>query len=297
MNKLPESLDMDALRSFVAGIDAGSFALAAQHLCRSKSAVSAQLKKLEQQCGTALVLKKGRHLQLTRSGEQLMSYARRLLSLNDEALRAVKGEALQGEIRIGMQEDFGEALMPAILGAFNRQHPEVRLTARVDRNQPLHTALARHELDLALLWQAEQQTGTQLIGQCPLAWIQHPAFDLAGFLWRGEALPLVAFDAPCVMRTRATQALDKAGIPWRIVFTSHSLSGIWAAVQAGLGITLRTRAGMPEKLVTESDRLPQPGYLGIALARSDQGNDPARMLLEHLITEAALPFVQRQRPD
>lgn len=100
------------------------------------------------------------------------------------------------------------------------------------------------------------------------------------------------------MRTRATQALDKAGIPWRIVFTSHSLSGIWAAVQAGLGITLRTRAGMPEKLVTtESDRLPQPGYLGIALARSDQGNDPARMLLEHLITEAALPFVQRQRPD
>lgn len=292
MNKVPESLDMDALRSFVAGIDAGSFALAAQHLCRSTSAVSAQLKKLEQQCGTALVMKKGRHLQLTRSGEQLMSYARRLLSLNDETLRAVKGEALQGEIRIGMQEDFGEALMPAILGAFNRQHPDVMLTARVDRNLALLTALARHELDLALLWQAEQQSGTQVIGQCPLVWIQHPSFDLAGFLQRGEPLPLVAFDAPCVMRSLATGALDKAGIPWRVVFTSHSLSGIWAALQAGLGITLRTRAGLPEGLVTESQRLPQPGHLGIALARSDQSDDPARTLLQHLITEAALPYVQ-----
>jgi len=95
------------------------------------------------------------------------------------------------------------------------------------------------------------------------------------------------------MRTRATLALDEAGIPWRIVFTSHSLSGIWAAVQAGLGMTLRTRAGMPDTLVTESQRLPQPGYLGIALARSDQGDDPARALLQHLISEAALPFIAR----
>ncbi|UZH01124.1 LysR substrate-binding domain-containing protein (plasmid) [Pantoea anthophila] len=293
MNKVPECLDMDALRSFVAGIDAGSFASAAQHLCRSTSAISAQLKKLEQQCGTALVMKKGRHLQLTRSGEQMMSYARRLLSLNDETLRAVRGEALQGEIRIGMQEDFGEALMPAILGAFNRQHPEVMLTARVDRNLPLLTALARHELDLALLWQAEPQAGTPLIGQCPLAWIYHPDIDLAGMLQRGEPLPLVVFDAPCVMRSRAIDALDAAAIPWRVVFTSHSLSGIWAALQAGLGVTLRTRAGMPDRLVTESQRLPPLGTLGIALARADRGEDPARTLLQQLIAEAALPFVQR----
>lgn len=291
MSRVPESLDMDALRSFVAGMDAGNFALAAQHLCRSASAVSAQLKKLEQQCGTPLVMKKGRHLQLTRSGEQLMSYARRLLALNDEALRAVKGEGLQGEIRIGMQEDFGEALMPDILGAFNRQHPEVMLTARVDRNQALLTALARHELDLALLWQTERQRGTQLIGHCPLAWIQHPAFDLAGYLQRGAPLPLVVFDAPCVMRARATEALDRAAIPWRVVFTSHSLSGIWAALQAGLGMTLRTRAGLPETLVVESQRLPAPGSLDIALACADQESDPARALLQHLIADAALPFV------
>lgn len=123
MNKLPLTFDLDALRSFVTGIECGSFAQAAGRLCRSTSAVSAQLKKLEQQCGTALVEKRGRHLALTQNGEIIMGYARRLLALNDEAQRALQGELLQGEIRIGMQEDFGESLMPGILGEFKRHHP------------------------------------------------------------------------------------------------------------------------------------------------------------------------------
>ncbi|MDU4127664.1 LysR substrate-binding domain-containing protein [Pantoea sp.] len=293
MNRVPESLDMDALRSFVTGIEAGSFALAARQLCRSTSAVSAQLKKLEQQCGTALVMKKGRHLQLTRSGELLMSYARRLLLLNDETLRAVKGDGLKGEIRIGMQEDFGESLMPAILGAFSRQHPGVTITARVDRNQPLLSAMAQHQLDLALVWQADPHAAGQLPGQCPLVWIHHPDFTLADRLQRGDPLPLVMFDAPCVMRSRATAVLDAAGIPWRIVFTSHSLSGIWAALQAGLGLTLRTRAGMPDKLTIASERLPAPGHIGIALVTPETTDDPAQALLQQLIIDAALPFTQR----
>ncbi|WP_429116198.1 LysR family transcriptional regulator [Aeromonas veronii] len=97
MSPLPQSLDLDALRSYVLGLECGSFALAAQRLCRSTSAVSAQLKKLEQQCGTELVMKKGRHLVPTASGERLLGYAKRLLDLNDEAVLALKGELLQGE--------------------------------------------------------------------------------------------------------------------------------------------------------------------------------------------------------
>lgn len=293
MNRVPESMDMDALRSFVTGIETGSFALAARHLCRSTSAVSAQLKKLEQQCGTALVRKKGRHLQLTDSGELLMSYAKRLLTLNDETLRAVRGDGLKGEIRIGMQEDFGESLMPAVLGAFSRQHPGVTITAQVDRNQRLLSEMACHQLDMALVWQAAPHANGRLIGDCPLAWIHHADFDLAGLLQRGDPLPLVAFDAPCLMRSRATASLDAAGIPWRIVFTSHSLSGIWAALQAGLGITLRTRAGMPGTLVTASHHLPDAGEVGIALITPEDADDPAHALLQQLIIEAAFPFTQR----
>ena len=157
MEKRLPGLDLDALRSFVTGMECGSFAQAALRLSRSTSAVSAQLKKLESQCGTALVAKQGRHLVLTAEGENLMSYARRLLALNDETLRALQGERLTGEIHLGMQEDFGESLMPGILGQFKRYHPQVRIVARVDRNGPLRQALAEEALDLALLWQTEDQ--------------------------------------------------------------------------------------------------------------------------------------------
>ncbi len=289
MNKLPLTLDLDALRSFVAGIESGSFALAATQLCRSTSAVSAQLKKLEMQCGAALVVKRGRHLALTHHGEILMSYARRLLTLNDEAQQAMKGELLQGEIRIGMQEDFGESLMPGILGAFRRHHPGLRMIARVDRNQALLNALNEQALDMALLWQPEQDPRNgRLLGQCEMAWVRHPDLDVAALLAGGEPLPLVMFEQPCMMRSRATACLDKAGIAWRIVFVSHSLSGIWAAVQAGLGITLRTRIGMPGNLQVVSSMLPSAGNLGITLAERQGGEavNGARQMLAKLMEEA-----------
>ncbi|MHB9328898.1 LysR substrate-binding domain-containing protein [Phytobacter ursingii] len=292
MNKLPLTLDLDALRSFVTGIECGSFALAASRLCRSTSAVSAQLKKLEQQCDAELVVKQGRHLALTRNGEILMGYARRLLALNDEAQRALKGELLQGEISIGMQEDFGESLMPGILGEFKRHHPGLRIIARVDRNPALLTALDDNALDMALLWQPENAPREgKLLGQCQLEWIQHSELDISTLLSQGEPLPLVMFEHPCMMRSRATACLDQAGIAWRVVFVSHSLSGIWAAVQAGLGITLRTRVGMPGNLRVVGGILPSPGNLGIMLAQGQgQGNAAdtgARAKLGQLM-EAAL---------
>lgn len=293
MIKLPPTLDLDALRSFVTGIECGSFALAASRLCRSTSAVSAQLKKLEQQCATELVVKQGRHLALTRNGEIVMGYARRMLALNDEAQRALKGELLLEEIRIGMQEDFGESLMPGILGEFKRHHPEMRIIARVDRNQPLLTAFDDNALDMVLLWQTENTSRTgRLIGQCPLEWIQPPDMNINALLAQGEPLPLVMFDSPCLMRSHAIDSLNRAGIAWRVVFVSHSLSGIWAAVQAGLGITLRTRIGMPGNLRVAGNSLPAAGSLGITLEQK-HGNDAQQRAQTMLgqIMEAAL---QRQ---
>ncbi|MEI2266430.1 LysR substrate-binding domain-containing protein [Erwinia sp. CGal63] len=290
MEKVPLCLDLDALRSLVIGIEKGSFAAAAQRLCRSTSAVSAQLKKLEAQCDTALVVKKGRHLELTASGEIILSYARRMLALNDEAQQAVKGELLQGEICFGMQEDFGESVMPGILGQFSRQHPGLKITARVDRNQTLMDALGAGTLDLALVWQPE--TGQyDRIGQCELDWIYHRNVDLLSLIKSNEPLPLVMFDTPCLMRSKATAALDRAGIPWRIVFTSHSLSGIWAAVQAGLGVTVRTKIGMPTTLQPSSGLLPSPGTIGISLLQAaGVSPDSARRVLHNLIKEAVSGF-------
>jgi DNA-binding transcriptional LysR family regulator len=292
MEKLPVSLDSDALRSFVLGIECGSFALAAQQLCRSTSAVSAQLKKLEQQCGMALVTKRGRRVVPTAGGEMLLSYARRLIALNDEAWRAVRGELLQGDLRIGMQEDFGESLMPGILGPFSRQHPGVRISARVDRNQPLLQAMADKSLDMALLWQGDDLPAqSQLMGQTALTWIGAETLDISDVLKRGEALPLVMFEAPCLMRTRAITVLEQAGIAWRVVFTSHSLSGVWAAVQAGLGVTLRSHIGLPGYLSPLNAPLPSPGHMGIALLQH-QPENATQQMLSKLTRHAVAGFLQ-----
>lgn len=286
MARRPLTFDADALRAFVTGMELGSFALAAERLGRSTSAISAQLKKLEQQSGTALVQKAGRHLALTAEGEIMLSYARRMLSLNDEALAALQARGVSGEVRLGLQEDFGEVLLPAVLGQFSRACPEVEIAVTVTRNAPLREAMMRQELDLALSWEGrDAPVFDHLLGRLPLQWIAAAAFDVARYLDSNQPLPLLAFEAPCVMRTAATAALDKAGIPWRIAFTSRSLNGIWAAASAGLGVALRTTIGMPATLqIVDCAKLPAAGDIGVGLYGDENRlTGPAKLLL-HTIT-------------
>jgi DNA-binding transcriptional LysR family regulator len=248
------NLDLDVLRSFVTGMELGSFARAADHLGRSTSAVSAQLKKLEDQAGTAIFRKAGRGLALTEAGETLLAYARRLLDLNDEAVSALGGGDLTGKIRFGVQEDLGETLLPEILGRFARAHPKARIEARLSRNADLLRRLALAELDLAITWgdhTGAAPTGVrgEHLADVPMRWIGPANPSLIDNLRaKDEPVPLVMFEAPCLFRTAATEALDRAGIPWRIAVTSSSLSGLWAAAAGGLGVTLRTEIGLPGHL-------------------------------------------------
>ena len=194
------NLDMDALRSFVVGIDAGSFARAAERLGRSTSAVSAQLKKLEEQAGTPLLRKSGRGLALTDGGEALMSYARRLLALNDEAVSAVSGLELEGWVRLGLQEDFGETILPQVLGRFARAHPKVRIEGRVARNDELKAKIASGQLDLALAWDdGAENTRAQPIASLPLHWLGPAEADGLRYCAEGAPVPLVALEAPCIL--------------------------------------------------------------------------------------------------
>ncbi|MFS2223027.1 LysR substrate-binding domain-containing protein [Pantoea sp. B65] len=281
------TFDLEALRSFVTGIDLGSFALAADRLNRSTSAVSAQLKKLEAQSGLPLVQKVGRHLQVTHRGELLLTYARRLLALNDEAAIALSGHEIGGHIRVGMQEDFGESLLPDILGQFSRAHPQVQIFARIGRNAELLQGIREDELDLALCWMgAESTLHATPLGATPLYWIARGDIDVARWISRGEPLPLLLFDAPCLLRNYAIEALERAGIPWRVAFSSRSLGGIWAAAAAGLGITIRTTFGMPANLSILRDKaLPVLPPLGIALHRRTVAHSAALTLLQSIIAD------------
>ncbi|MEL4893456.1 LysR substrate-binding domain-containing protein [Xanthomonas protegens] len=287
----PITFDLDALRSFVAGVELGSFAKAADRRGRSTSAISAQLKKLEEQAGQPVLRRQGRGLALTEAGEALLGYARRLLELNDEAVVALQDTALQGWVRLGLQEDFGEHMLPDVLGRFARAHPQVRIEARIARHQELLARVEAGQLDLALAWNSGAASAhRQAQAAWPLRWIapgDRGAPDVAD--WNGAApLPLVMLEAPCLLRTAATTALDRAGIPWRIAFTSASLGGVWAAVRAGLGITLRTPAGVPAGLALlppGASGLPALPALGLSLHRASAVPPPAVARLAEILQQ------------
>lgn len=287
------SFDPEVLRSFVQGVELGSFARAAERLNRSTSAVSAQLKRLEDQAGRPLLRKSGRGMALTETGEVMLGYARRLLELNDEAAAAVRGVELEGRVRLGLQEDFGETLLPAVLGRFARAHPKLRIEARIARNAELLDGVNHGKLDLALAWEGEQSSPhVERLARLPLRWIGSADARSSKLRRRGEALPLVVLDAPCLVRRAAIDALDRAGIAWRIAFTSASLAGTWAAVTAGLGVSVRTPLGLPagvRALTAKEAGLPALPMLGLALHRADAEPSPAVTRLAEILVDTLMP--------
>ncbi|GAB3428525.1 LysR substrate-binding domain-containing protein [Massilia solisilvae] len=293
------NFDLDAMRTFCLGMELGSFAKAADRLGRSTSAVSAQLKKLEEQAGTALASKAGRHLVLTDAGELLLSYARRLLELNDEAWMALGSADLAGAVRLGLQEDFGEHMLSEMLGRFARTHPSVRIEARVGRNADLIARIEKGELDLALAWNAGDTTAhMQEVGSYALQWIGPADASLLRWQPGREPLPLVAVDGQCVLRKLATEALDRAGTAWRLAFTSPSLGGVWAAVAAGLGVTVRTGFGLAPGLRIQAGAnagLPALGCIGLALHRSAADLSAPAQRLEAIILDSIRDAQARMR--
>ncbi|MBB3233927.1 LysR substrate-binding domain-containing protein [Phyllobacterium endophyticum] len=292
------TFDLDCLRTFSTGMELGSFSKAAVRLGRSTSAVSAQLKKLEQQAGTPIFVKSGRGLALTEAGETMLAYARRLLDLNDEAVTAIQGSELEGWVRLGLQEDFGETVLPKVLGQFARAHPKVRIEARVARNAELIERITSGRLDLALAWSDGSVTTPhhERVMDVPMCWVGPAGEPRVWQATADEPLPLASLEAPCLLRTAATDALDRAHIPWRLSFVSPSLAGLWAATVAGLGVTIRTPIGLPatvQQLVPVVSGLPPLPSLGLVLHRAQAQPDPATARLATIMLQA----LQDVRPD
>ncbi|MFK0688337.1 LysR substrate-binding domain-containing protein [Mesorhizobium sp. IMUNJ 23033] len=285
------TFDLDVLRSFVTGMELGSFAKAADRLGRSTSAVSAQLKKLEEQAATPIFRKSGRGLALTEAGETMLGYARRLIELNDEAASAIHDVELEGWVRLGLQEDFGEAVLPEVLGRFARAHPKVKIEARIARSHELAERITAGSLDIALAW----HNGATLpysrhVAEVQMRWIGMARLIEAG-LRQGEPLPLVALEAPCLLRTVATETLDRAGLSWRMAFSSPSLGGIWAAVAAGLGLTIRTDIGLPANvraMAPQAVGLPALPKMALVLHQKEAELDPVAARLADILLQATL---------
>jgi len=230
-------LDLDLLRSFVSVVDTGGFTRAGERVHRTQSTVSQQIRRLEESFGRPLLHRDGKRITPTEGGERLLSYARRLLALAEEARDVVSRPTGDGVVRLGIPEDFAAYRLTEMLSDFARSRPGLRLHVRCGKSAQLRSALERRDLDLALLKRDMEEVGAGDIAAWPerLHWItsrRHP-ID-----FRRDSLPLAVFEQGCLYRNRAINALETVGRAWHIAYTSPNVFGVQAAVSAGLGVSI-----------------------------------------------------------
>ena len=238
-----QTLDLAVLRTLLAAVESGSFAAAARRVGRSESAVSLQLKRLEEQIGEPVFVRNGKQMTPTGAGARLVDYARRLLALNDEALSASEN-AIDGTVTLGVPHDVTETWLPAVVAGFRRSHPSATLKVIEGRSALLLSQLADSQIDLAVVFSATTPANALWSANLPMVWIGRNDFMLK----KNEPLRLAAFDPPCFFRTAATTSLERADIDWSIGYVSSTLSDLWSAVNLGLGVAVRTPAAVPPGL-------------------------------------------------
>ena len=275
----------DLLRAFVAVVECGGFSQAAERLLRGQSAVSLQVKRLEDRLGVKLLDRNPRRVALTPEGELLLDRARRILRLNDELVAQFSEVELSGLVRLGAPEDFATSHLPAVLARFARAHPRVALEVTCELTLEVIERFRTGGLDIALVKREPLGgIGGIRVWREPLVWV-------AGDRRLAEPdgpLPLAVSPRPCVYRKRATDALDAAGRSWRIAYTCGSLAGTHAAVRAGLGVTVLPKAMVPHDLTmldAVSFGLPDLADTEMALLSAPQLSPAAQRLRDVIVRE------------
>ncbi|NKL02491.1 LysR family transcriptional regulator [Rhizobium leguminosarum bv. viciae] len=256
-------LDLDQLQTFIAIVDSGSFTKAADRVYKTQSAVSMQMRRLEERIGKQLFIKDGRGNRLTVEGEKLLNYARRIIRLNNEAIAAFDDNRLEGMLRIGTPDDYADRYMPEIIGRFAKTHPNVELYIVCEPSVDLAERMHKGELDIALVTHNPRERMSDVVRTEPLCWVgsaNHPIRDDA-------PVPLAVGRRDCQWRQLACSALDAVGREHQILFTSWSCTVVAAAVLAGMAVSVMPesalRTGM--KVLSQADGFPAlpPVQIGI----------------------------------
>lgn len=250
------TFDIDALRAIVVGTELRSFARAATQLGRSQSAISMQLKRLAEQAGQPLFRRTGRGLTPTEAGEALLSYARRIIALHDEAAVLVGATASAASIRLGLPQDFFEDIMPDAISRFGRTHPDVHVEVRAGRNFALAQAVQEGQIDAAIaFFEVGAERHGHRLASLPLHWFGPRSLLRAPV---PDPVPLVLFDHPCLFRQAALRTLDHRRVRWRLALTTPSLPGVWSALRMCQGISVRTPYRVPTGIVDVGSHLRLP---------------------------------------
>jgi DNA-binding transcriptional LysR family regulator len=281
---MARNLDMTALRSFVMVADAGGVTKAAGLLNLTQSAVSMQLKRLEESLNLALLDRSARQISVTPEGEQLLSYARRMLALNDEALRRLTAENFEGEISLGVPHDIIYPYIPPVLRRFAADFPRMKIKLVSSPTKTLREMFGRGEIDAIVTTELHPGPGGESLVTLPLVWVG--AVD--GIAWRNRPLP-VAFCKNCIFRSGVLKRLDQAQFDWQMVVESDLDNAVDAVVSADLAVHALIKGVYPRQTapVPHDGALPDPGKTQIVLYMQAK-DDPVQAALHDMIRHSYL---------
>ncbi len=274
-------LDVDQLKTFVAIADTGSFTKAADVVHKTQSAVSMQMKRLEERIGKPIFSRDGRQSKLTEEGERLLEYARRIVKLSNEALTALSDADLAGHVRLGVPDDYADRFLPEILARFSRSNPRAEVTVICEPSTSLIERINSGQLDLAIITHTNTVADAQVIRQEQLYWVT------SGRTTPHEESPVpLALGTICVWRTLACERLDQEQKPYRVLYASQNSTAINAAVLAGLAVSVSAesalRPGM--RVLGPSDGFPPLPPIKIALLRCKRESTAVReALADHIV--------------
>ncbi|MFY3137679.1 LysR substrate-binding domain-containing protein [Achromobacter xylosoxidans] len=281
------NLDLDLLRTLTAIARYETFSEAANRLHKTQSAVTQQMQRLETAIGLPLFEKQGRNKALSTHGRRLVEYARHMLAINDEALRALQDAPLEGDLRLGAPLDVADTILPTLLTHIARSAPRVKLEIRTDRSPFLMDALRAGELDLTISTRFDQEFEGVALRTSPTVWLASADYvhDL------NAPVPLVLADEPSIFRRLALTALEQAQVRWHTNYVAPNLVGIKAALRAGLGVTARSVELLaPEmRVLGEKEGLPPlPDVTYFLWIRRDLINPLTRQVYDMLRTSLGL---------
>jgi len=284
------AMDFDPvlLRAFVAVKETGGFTRAAERLHLSQSAVSHQIRRLEELAGTALLVRTTRSLRLTEDGEQFLRHAEQVLQAHEALARRFQRANIAGAVRFGVPENFMDERLPPLLTRFAQLFPAVRLDVTVGTYLELRTQVDAGALDMAVLMslptgpERDQYEGT-VLRRTRFVWAAAPTFQFAGH----GPLPMAFAPSPCLHRQVGVAALEEAGVAWRMAFTSPSQQGLRAAVLAGFAMTALPQGDLETNMVVIDGQhgLPPLPAAAFSLICSSKDQAPATMALAQLLAE------------
>jgi DNA-binding transcriptional LysR family regulator len=275
------NLDVDLLKTFLAIADTGNFTRAAEEVHKTQSAVSMQMKRLEELVGRPLFTRDGRQSRFTSDGERLIEYARRIVNLNDEAVAAFTKPELTGTLRFGTPDDYADRFLPEILARFSRTHPLVTVNVDCALSGQLFERTRQGELDLAVVTACSEIFTDEIVRTERLVWVTSARHSVHLL----DTVPLAISHTGCEWRALTIGALERQGRQYRIAYSSPNSNAINAAVLAGLAVgaipEICLRSGM--RVLTEKDGFPQLGQFRIGIVhRPGRRSSAAEALSRHI---------------